>query len=153
VSAAQGDASDRYYSTAGNASSAIDVGGSYMVVADDEGNVLRLYHERFSGPPAKTFDFTKQLPFGTAEADIESSTTVGNTLYWMSSLSNKKSGKAAPERDIVFAATITGSGASTELHYLGSYTHLREDLIAWDEGNGNPLGLAASGAPGVPSNE
>jgi hypothetical protein len=153
VSASQGNASDRYYSGAGNASSAIDVGGGYMVVGDDEGNVLRLYHERSSGPPAKTFDFTKQLPFGTAEADIESSARAGNTLYWMSSLSNKKSGKAAPERDVVFAATITGSGASTQLTYLGSYTHLRDDLIAWDEAAGNPLGLAASGAAGVPSNQ
>jgi hypothetical protein len=153
VSAYQGDASDRYYAGAGNASSAIDVGGGYMVVADDESDVLRLYHERNSGDPVKTFDFTKLLPSGTAEIDIESSARAGNTLYWMGSLSNKKSGKAAPERDIVFAATITGSGANTQLTYLGSYTHLRENLVAWDEANGDPLGLAASAAAGVPSNQ
>jgi hypothetical protein len=152
VSAYQGDPSDRYYSGAGNASSAIDVGDGYMVLADDESNVLRLYHGRVSGPPVKTFDFTKQLPNGSGEIDIESSARAGNTLYWMGSLSNKKSGKADADRDIVFAATITGSGAGTELTYLGSYTHLRDDLIAWDEANGNPLGLAASGAEGVPSN-
>jgi hypothetical protein len=153
LSANQGDSSDRYYSGAGNGSSAIDVGNGYMIVADDESNVLRLYHERVSGPPVKTFDFTKLLPNGTAEIDIESSARSGNTLYWMGSLSNKKSGKLAPERDIVFAATLTGSGASSELSYLGSYTHLREDMVAWDEANGNPLGLAASTASGVPSNE
>ena len=153
VSASQGDASDRYYSGAGNASTAIDVGGSYMVVADDESNVLRLYHERTSSGPVKTFDFTKLVPGGTSEFDIESSARAGNTLYWMGSLSNKKSGKLDPERDIVFAATISGSGAGTELSYLGSYTHLRDDLIAWDEANGNPLGLAASTQEGVPSNE
>jgi hypothetical protein len=153
VSAYQGNPSDRYYAGAGNASSAIDVGDGYMVVGDDESNVLRLYHERFSGEPVKTFDFTKVLPVGTSEIDIESSARSGNTLYWMGSLSNKKSGKPDPERDIVFAATITGSGANTELTYLGSYTHLRDDLIAWDEANGNPLGLAASGESGVPSNE
>ncbi len=153
VSANQGDESDRYYAGAGNASTAIDVGGGYMVVADDEGNVLRLYHERNSGEPTKTFDFTKVLPVGTSEADIEASARVGNTLYWIGSLSNKKSGKAAPEHDIVFAATLSGSGASTELTYLGSYTHLREDMVAWDEANGDPLGLAASTAPGLPSNE
>ncbi len=153
VSANQGDSSDRYYAGAGNASSAIDVGGGYMVVADDESNVLRLYHERVSGDPIKTFDFTKLLPAGTSEIDIESSARAGNTLYWMGSLSNKKSGKLDPERDIVFAATIAGSGAGTELTYLGSYTHLREDLIAWDESNGDPLGFAAATAGGVPSNE
>jgi len=153
VSADQGDASDRYYAGARNASTAIDVGGGYMVLADDEGNVLRLYHERSSGEPTKTFDFTKVLPVGTSEADIEASARVGNTLYWIGSLSNKKSGKAAPEHDIVFAATLTGSGAGTELTYLGSYTHLREDMVAWDEANGNALGLAASTASGLPSNE
>jgi len=153
VSANQGDESDRYYAGAGNASTAIDVGGGYMVVADDEGNVLRLYQERNSGEPTKTFDFTKVLPVGTSEADIETSARVGNTLYWMGSLSNKKSGKLAPEHDIVFAATLSGSGASAELTYLGSYTHLREDMVAWDEANGDPLGLAASTASGLPSNE
>jgi hypothetical protein len=153
LSADQGDESDRYYAGAGNGSTAIDVGGGYMIVGDDEGNVLRLYHERNSGEPTKTFDFTNVLPFGTAEADIEASARVGNTLYWMGSISNKKSGKAAPEHDIVFAATISGSGASTELSYLGSYTHLREDMVVWDEANGDPLGLAASTAAGKPSNE
>ncbi len=153
VSAHEGNASDRYYAGAGNGSTAIDVGGGYMIVGDDESNVLRLYHERVSGEPVKTFDFTGVLPHGAAEIDIESSARAGNTLYWMGSLSNKKSGKPDPERDIVFAATISGSGAETELTYLGSYAHLREDLIAWDEANGNPLGFAASTESGVPSNE
>jgi hypothetical protein len=153
VSAGQGDESDRYYAGAGNASTAIDVGGGYMVLGDDESNVLRLYHERNSSEPVKTFDFTKVLPPGTSEIDIEASARAGDTLYWIGSLSNKKSGKPAPEHDIVFAATLSGSGASTELTYLGSYTHLREDMVAWDEANGDPLGLAASTASGVHSNE
>jgi hypothetical protein len=153
VSANEGDPSDRYYAGAGNGSTAIDVGGGYMIVGDDEGNVLRLYHERSSGQPVKTFDFTKVLPPGTAEIDIEASARAGDTLYWMGSLSNKKSGKLAPEHDIVFAATLSGSGANAELTYLGSYTHLREDMVAWDEANGDPLGLADSTANGVPSNE
>jgi hypothetical protein len=153
VSAYRDDASDRYYAGAGNASSAIDVGDGYMVLADDESNVLRLYHERSSGEPVKTFDFTKLLPVGTGEIDIESAARAGNTLYWMGSLSNSKKGKAEPDRDIVFAATLSGSGASSELTYLGSYMHLREDLIAWDETNGNPLGFKASTEEGVASNE
>src|SRR5262249_20835582 len=153
LSANQGDESDRYYAGAGNASTAIDVGGGYMVVGDDEGNVLRLYHERNSGEPVKTFDFTKVLPVGAGEADIEASAREGNTLYWMGSLAHKKSGKLDSDRDIVFAATLSGSGAGTELTYLGSYTHLREDMVAWDEANGDPLGLAASTASGLPSNE
>jgi hypothetical protein len=151
ASAYQGDASDRYYAGAGNASTAIDVGGGYMILGDDESNVLHLYHERTSGEPVKSFDFTNQLPNKATEIDIEASARAGNTLYWMGSLSNKHNGELEPNRDIVFAATITGSGASTELSYLGSYTELREDLINWDNANGSPLGLAKSAEFGSPS--
>lgn len=153
VSAYQGNPSDRYYAGAGNGSTEIDVGDGYMIVGDDENNVLRLYHERVSGEPVKTFDFTSKLPYGATEMDIEASARAGNTLYWMGSLSNSHKGKLEPGRDVVFAATITGSGASTELTYLGSYTHLREDMIEWDEANGNPLGLAESTASGVASDQ
>jgi hypothetical protein len=146
-----GNASDRYYEGAGNASSAIDVGGGYMILGDDETNVLHLYRTRTSGEPVKSYDFTSQLPFGTTEMDIEASARSGNTIYWMGSLSNKHNGEPQPARDVVFAATISGSGATTELTYLGSYTHLREDLTEWDNTNGKPLGLAASAEIGAPS--
>jgi hypothetical protein len=149
ASANQEDASDRYYAGAGNASTAIDVGNGYVILGDDETNVLHLYHERTSSEPVKSFDFTSQLK-GT-EIDIEASARAGNTLYWLGSMSNKHNGEAQPNRDVLFAATITGSGASTELTYLGKYTELREDLIKWDEANGNPLGLAKSAEPGSPS--
>jgi hypothetical protein len=151
ASAYQGDASDRYYAGAGNASTAIDVGGGYMILGDDESNVLHLYHERISGEPVKSFDFTNELPNKATEIDIEASARAGSTLYWMGSMSNKHNGELQPNRNIVFAATITGSGASTELTYLGSYTELRQDLINWDNANGAPLGLAKSAEFGSPS--
>jgi hypothetical protein len=151
ASAYQGNTSDRYYAGAGNASTAIDVGGGYMIVGDDESNVLHLYQERTSGKPVKSFDFTNQLPDKATEIDIEASARAGNTLYWMGSMSNKHNGELQPNRDIVFAATITGSGASTELTYLDSYTELRDDLINWDNANGSPLGFAKSAEFGSPS--
>jgi hypothetical protein len=61
VSPYEGDPSDRYYSTAGNGSSEIDVGGGNMIVADDLSNVLRLYNRSASGPPAATYDFTSMF--------------------------------------------------------------------------------------------
>lgn len=154
LSAYQGNATDRYYDGAGNGSTAIDVGGGYMIVGDDENNVLRLYHERTSGQPVKTFDFTSKLPDGATEIDIESSARAGKILYWMGSMSNTKtSGKLEPGRNVLFAAEIKGSGASTELTYLGSDTHLREEMVEWDEKNGNPLGLKQSTEAGHPSAE
>ncbi|QMU76143.1 hypothetical protein GXW83_10745 [Streptacidiphilus sp. PB12-B1b] len=148
------DPNARYYSGAGNGSTIIDVGGGYMLVGDDESNVLRLYQEGVSGPPVKTFDFTGLLPYGSTEIDIEAAARVGNRIYWTGSMSNSSSGKLEPARSTLFATDITGSGASTTLSYVGSYTGLRSDLIAWDQDNGhglgaNALGFAASAASGV----
>ena len=140
VSANLGDQTQRYYSGAGNGSTAIDVGGGYMLVGDDESNVLRLYDETRSGPPARTFDFTSELPFGTTEVDIESSARSGDTLYWTGSMSNNTDGTLEPSRSTLFAAKITGSGADTQLTYVGSYTGLQSDLVAWDQNDGSGLG-------------
>ncbi|HEX5146273.1 MAG TPA: hypothetical protein VFV85_04565, partial [Conexibacter sp.] len=45
--------------------------------------------------------------------------------------------------------TVSGSGASADLSFAGSYGGLRDDLLAWDHGNGDALGFAASAADGV----
>lgn len=144
-----GQPSAHYYSGAGNASAAIDVGNGYALVGDDENNLLRLYDLSRSGPPLKTFDFTSQLPFGSTEIDIEAAARSGNTIYWEGSMSNTSGGNPAPSRSTIFATTISGSGANTTLSYVGAYTGLRQDLITWDQDNGNALGLAASAATGV----
>jgi hypothetical protein len=150
VSEYEGEPSDRYYSGAADSGASIDVGGGYMIVAGDESNDLRLYHERVSGPPLKTWDFDSELPFGATSINIHGVARAGNTLYLTGSLDNTQSGVAEPAHNTIFAVRITGSGASTELSYVGSYTGLREDLIEWDTLNGSPLGFAASAASGQP---
>ncbi|MCW2497139.1 MAG: hypothetical protein JWQ77_3063, partial [Jatrophihabitans sp.] len=154
VSADLNQASAHYYSGAGNASTAIDVGDGYFIAGDDESNVLRLYQHGVSGPPVATFNFTSQLPFGSTEIDIEAAARSGNTIYWTGSMSQNDSGVLEPSRSTIFATTISGSGASTTLTYAGAYTGLKADLVAWDQSNGhglgaNYLGLAASAASGV----
>ena len=158
VSAYLGDASQRYFSGAGNGSSAIDVGDGYMIVGDDEVNVLHLYNETQSGPPVASFDFTGDLPYGTTSVDIEASARVGDMLYWTGSMTNSSSGDVDPSRSTLFAAKITGSGANTQLTFVGSYTGLKDDLVSWDENDGSGLGanyfgLAASAAAGVDSHD
>ena len=148
VSEYEGSPSDRYYSGAADSGASVDVGGGYVIVAGDEVNTLALYHERVSGPPIKTFNFNSELPYGATEVNIHAMARAGSTLYLVGSLDNTNSGTVVPSHDTIFAATITGSGASTELTYLGSYLGLKEDLIEWDNANGAPLGLAASAAPG-----
>jgi hypothetical protein len=144
----EGDSSDRYYSGAGDAGSSIEVGGGYMIVAGDGSNVLNLYKQRTSGPPVKTYNFNSLLPYGAKEVNIHSSARAGNTIYWVGSFDNTNGGVVEPSHDMIFAATITGSGANTELTYLGSYDGLKEDMVEWDNANGGPLGLAASTAAG-----
>ncbi len=148
VSEYQGDPSDRYYSAAADTGATIDVGGGYMVAAGDESNVLRLYDERVSGPPVKIWDFDSQLPFGAASANIHGAARAGNTIYFVGGMGNTQGGVVEPSHDTMFAVRINGSGASTELNYVGSYNGLREDLVEWDTLNGSPLGLAASAAAG-----
>ncbi|MHA6760170.1 Ig-like domain-containing protein [Streptacidiphilus sp. PAMC 29251] len=148
VSADLGDPSQRYFSGAGNASAAIDVGGGYMLVADDESNVLRLYDETRSGPPVRSFDFTGQLPSGKAEADLETAARVGDTIYWGGSMSNNSSGGVESSRSTIFATTVTGSGADTQLSYVGGYTGLQSDLTAWDHADGHGLGADYLGLTG-----
>ena len=144
-----GESDLHYYSGAANASAAVDVGDGYAVVGDDESNVLRLYNLNVSSAPVASFDFTSQLPFGTSEIDIEAASREGDVIYWEGSMSTSSSGNLAPSRSTVFATQVSGSGANTTLTYLGSYTGLLGDLIAWDQGNGNVLGLAASAAAGT----
>lgn len=148
ASAYQESPSDRYYSKAADTGTTLDVGGGYMIVAGDEGNAVKLYKERESGPPVKTWDFSSQLPSGAQSANIHGVARSGNVLYFVGGMANSQGGLSEPSHNTMFAATITGSGAGAELAYLGSYTGLREDLIAWDTGNGNQLGFAASAAPG-----
>ncbi|HWD60989.1 MAG TPA: hypothetical protein VG369_00720 [Humibacter sp.] len=142
-----------YLLGAADASSAIDVGDGYAIVADDETNTLRLYDETSTGRPVKTWNFNTVGGFG-GEGDLEASARVGDTIYWVGSGSNKKTGAADPDRDILFTTKVTGTGAATELSYGGKYQGLKEDLVAWDVANGNPLGLASVCAAGVlPDNE
>ncbi len=150
--AAGATASTRFFSGASNASSAQDLGGGYMLVADDEFNTLNLYPTTTSSAPLAKFDFTSNLNLtdtANPEIDLEASARLGNRIFWMGSESNSKKGATRTNRDRVFATDVSGSGAATTLSYVGYYGKLKEDLLAWDAANGNVLGLNASAASGV----
>jgi hypothetical protein len=148
ASAPAPDATSTYLYGSGDASSAIDVGDGYSIVADDENSTLRLYDGAHSGLPVKSWNFDTQMG-NPAELDLEWSARHGDTLVWGGSESNSKTGDLRPSASIVFATTVSGSGASTELSFAGYYAGLREDLLAWDAGNGNAYGFAAAAADGI----
>ncbi len=140
-------ADSRFFSGAADASTAIDVGGGYILVGDDENNTLRLYRSEMSGAPVKTWSFGAQMG-GPEEVDIEAAARSGNTIYWTGSMGNSKKGNLKPDRSILFTTHLSGSGADTELTFGGYYRGLRGDLIKWDEENGDRFGFAAGAASG-----
>ncbi len=150
----------RFHTGASDASTAVDAGEGYMLVADDENQVLRLYKRTNSGLPFAGFDYTSSLGLTDLsggvprEVDIEASVRVGDRIYWLGSHSNSSGGANRPNRSRLFATDVTGIGASTTLRYVGRYDGLKTDLISWDINNGHGLGtsyfgLQASAATGV----
>ncbi|MEU7084533.1 hypothetical protein [Streptomyces achromogenes] len=137
----------RYLTGAADASAAVDAGGGYLLVANDEDNTLRLYDGTVSGAPVRTWDLDGALETDK-EVDIEGAARVGNTVYWTGSLGNNKDGEYRPDRNTVFTTTLSGSGAATRLSFGTAGHRLRDDLVAWDEAHGDRYGFAAATAEG-----
>ncbi len=146
-------AATRYHTGASDASAAVPIGTTHMLVANDEDQVLRLYERANSGLPVATFNLNTSLALAK-EADLETAVRIGNRVYWIASHGNGRDGDAEPTRRIAFSTDLTGSGAGTGVIYVNQFTGLRDNLIAWDNANGHglgagALGLAASAAAGV----
>ena len=144
----------RYHAGSSDASAAIGLDTDWMLVADDENQVIRLYDRKTSGLPHKTFDFSGSLNLAK-EADFEAALRIGDRIYWLGSHGNDKTGNVEPTRNTVFAADVSGAGTNTTLTYVSKFSGLKSNLIAWDNANGHglgaaALGLAASAASGVP---
>jgi hypothetical protein len=145
----------RFHTWASDASAAIRVDENYMLVADNEDEVIRLYDRQQSGLPINKFDFTTDLNLNdNREVDLEASTRVDDRIYWLGSHSNNNDGKIRESRYRLFATDLTGSGENITLSFVGYYAGLRADLIQWDQndrhGKGaNYYGLEASAAEGI----
>jgi predicted extracellular nuclease len=138
-------AGTRNHYGASDFSTALDLGDGTMVVSDDETNVLRVYDRTHSRYPAQSFDvraagLSLRDSDVAREIDIEAAARAGNTIYWLGSHAQNSSGNTRLNRQELFSTNLNG----TTLQLGGSYQRLRDDLIAWDQANGNVLGLAAA---------
>ncbi|CAA2104374.1 hypothetical protein [Variovorax paradoxus] len=123
-----------------DASTALALPGDFMLVADDESNVLRVY-PRAGGAAVKEWSYELEGPKLTKELDLEAGTRIGDTLYFTGSNSNKKDGAdAAADRSHLFAVKVSGTGADTAFSYVGQFALLEAQLIAWDKTNAHGLG-------------
>ncbi|MCX8156831.1 MAG: hypothetical protein N3J91_10360 [Verrucomicrobiae bacterium] len=150
----------RYHSGAADASTALALDEDWMLVGDDENQVLRLYSRRFSGPPVWQTNMTPFLGLTDfeggqpREVDIEASVRAGNRIYWLGAHSHANIAEGRTNRSRLFATDLVGSGTNISLVYVGRYDYLKLDLVQWDASNGHGkgphyYGLAASTEEGV----
>ena len=150
----------------GDASGAVALGDTLMLVVNNEDQFLRLY-ARYPGTacPAPIYalnvspvlaltgsDLTSDLESCAARTD-----STGTTIFSLGSLGNSATGNLRPNRSRVFATHVEGDGSGSPPYtftYLGRYDWLRDDILAWDANNlhglgANYFGLGESAASGV----
>jgi len=103
----------------------------YLVVANDEDNILRVYDSTSSGKPLASIDINNYFtnnPKGR-EVDIEAATILNGAIYYITSHGRNKNGKERPERRNLFANQFTVEGESFSAQQVGhSYSKLLEDM-------------------------
>src|SRR5262249_41819837 len=120
-----------------DASDAIALDDNYYISRDDELDVLNVYSRTASGLEVASFNYSSFLNLpnpGKPEVDVEAATTsasIANRVYWMGSMSNSKAPfDFNPNRDRLFATTVTGTGAATSFSVVG-YGAIKSSLVAW----------------------
>lgn len=128
-----------------DASTAIALDDQWMVVADDEANMLRVY-PRAGGAAVREWDFSVEGPALAKELDVESSAIIGDLAFFLGSHGNSKDGgDAVDTRGHLFAVRLSGTGADTRFGYVGMFSNLEQQLVAWDEGNQHGQGAGHFG--------
>lgn len=148
-------ANTRWMTGIADASAAIALDDNYMIIANDESNLLYVYNRSQSGLPIKTYDFNQSNILGLTdgstgnwkevdvEAGVKSIATTGK-IYWLGSMSNSSSFNDKPNRNRLFAVTATGTGAATAFADAGHYNNLRQRLITWGDANGFDFSTSAA---------
>ncbi|WP_205789162.1 RCC1 domain-containing protein, partial [Microbacterium sp. CPCC 204701] len=127
-----------YYYGDSDASAAIDAGDGYILVADDDDQIIKLYKAGQTAYPVREFALNVQ---GTAVRQIESAVRRGNTIYWVGAHYSFQSSNR-----VIFTTTVTGSGADTQLELSKIYgpgSSFFPSIKAWDANNVHGLGANA----------
>jgi hypothetical protein len=127
------------HSGAQDGSAGVSVGDGHFVAATDENNVLRLYSSDTSGPGKELLDLNLLLEFPQEEGefkecDLEGAARMGDSIFWIGSHGLNKKGHVKESRRVLFATTITGSGADVHLAVKGKpCKSLMDSLMAIPE--------------------
>lgn len=150
-----GSTDTRWLTGISDASAAIELDDNYMIIANDETNLLYVYDRSQSGLPVKTYDFNQSNILGLTdgstgnwkEVDVEAGVkSIGSAgrIYWLGSMSNSSSFNDKPNRNRLFAVTASGTGAATTFADVAHYNNLRQRLIIWGDANGYDFSTSAA---------
>ncbi|MHC4989255.1 MAG: DUF3616 domain-containing protein [Planctomycetota bacterium] len=124
---------EQFFRGSADASAAVALDSERFIMADDEDNILRVYHwnQPGSDPNCQT-DISAAIGFDPKhpEADIEGATRLNDRIFWITSHGRSKSGAFRPSRCRFFATRITPDGSAA---VEGVYRNLIDDLIAYDK--------------------
>jgi hypothetical protein len=115
-----------------DASAVVALNAELFAVADDEDNVIRVYHRGQGGRAVHSLDLSSFLRVNpkAPEADIEGAARLGDRIYWISSHGRNAKGREAPSRQRFFATTGTVSNGTVQLRPIGQpYGGLLRDLL------------------------
>ncbi len=133
-----------------DASAAVAAGPDFFVVANDEDNILRIYHNKKSAEPIYFHDLTSFLNIDPKhpEADIEGATLINDRIFWITSHGSNKNGEKRPNRHRLFATTLEISGDKFNLKPVGKpFNDLIKALENSDDLKEYQLAKAAQKAP------
>lgn len=115
-----------------DASAAIALFNSdYLIVANDEDNILRVYQAQKSGKPSQEIDLNHYFKNNSKkkEVDIEGAALLDGVVYWITSHGRNKDGELKLQRRQFFATKITLQGENISVEQSGiSYENLLPDL-------------------------
>jgi len=131
-----------------DASAAVAIGNAYMLVAEDEGDLLLLYAlNKPATDPVQRFDFSSQMRVEPdRESDIEGAARAGSRIYWITSHGRNAKGRVRANRYQLFATDIAGeSTEAITLAWAGNYRSLIRDALDktyWESPDSRETGRA-----------
>ncbi|PIX55649.1 MAG: hypothetical protein CO188_02535 [Zetaproteobacteria bacterium CG_4_9_14_3_um_filter_54_145] len=131
-----------------DASAAVSVGNGYMLVAEDEHDLLLLYAiNRPATDPVQRFDFSTQMRVEAGrESDIEGAARAGQRIYWITSHGRNAKGRLRANRYQLFATDVAGeSTGEITLAWAGNYRSLIRDALdkaSWESPEARETGRA-----------
>ncbi|OGE25020.1 MAG: hypothetical protein A3J42_07775 [Candidatus Dadabacteria bacterium RIFCSPHIGHO2_12_FULL_53_21] len=129
------------YSGMCDGSAAVKLDENYFIVAEDDGEVLRIYkfNDSSVSQVGAEDDVLKNLTSDSKdEVDIEGAARIGNRIYWISSHGRNKDGEISGNRYKFFATDLDITASPPELSLTESYDGLVTDVTkneSWKKSN------------------